>query len=125
MYFLTFHIMQATLSQYHLDQVSNHINQTSLVEFLFTVSRDICHEYIEGAEPGTKIYQWIVFPHFCYIDTESLIEAKIPVINSDYGCWVGVTSCGSNYDAYFYPKLIQALWGVECCFEDIIKLRCG
>ncbi len=115
--------MQDSLSRHHLDYVSQHLNQTFLVEFLFTIPDGISFEDIEGAESDTEIYQWLVFPRFSSIDLDHLITANIPVVDSDYGCWVGITSFGSHYDLYVYPELIKALFGIECSYKDIEKLR--
>lgn len=111
------------LSRHHLNYVSQHFNQTRLVELLCTIPEGLCYEDIEGFELEREIYQWLVFPRFDGIDLERLIATNIPVIDSDYGCWIGITSFGSHYDLYVYPELIEALFGVKCDHEDIHKLR--
>ena len=124
MYFLIFHIMQTTLSWLHLDYVSCHIDQTPLVEFLLTIPEGICFEDIEGLASDSEIFQWLIFPNFCSSDRNRLIKAQIPVLDSKYGRWIGITSFGSDYDLYVYPELIQALFDIECSYNEITNLRC-
>lgn len=115
--------MSAKLTRFHLDYVSHHLNQTLLVEFLLAVPEAIYPEDLEGSEPETEIYQWLAFPNFRGYDLERLTEAKIPVIDSEYGAWVGITSFGSHYDLYVYPELILALFDIDCSYGDIEQIR--
>ena len=47
------------------------------------------------------------------MDYERLSSAHIPLIDSEYETWVGITSFGSHYDLYVYPELINALFGLD------------
>lgn len=113
----------------HLDYVSHHVNQTHLVNDLLGKGI-LLYEDVEGLHPNEygeypEIFQWLVFPHFYETDYERLSKAGIPVLDSDYGSWVGLTSCGSPYDLYVYPELIGALFSVKCSYEDVERCRRG
>ncbi len=97
--------------------ISGHINQTMLVNELFD-KQVIDMSDIEGREEDpdgdpVDIYQWLVFPSFCYLDYEKLISANIPVLDTELETWVGITSFGSPYELYVYPSLLQALFGED------------
>lgn len=63
-------------------------------------------------EYRSEIFQWLAFPErvFCGLDYDDLIKANIPVLDTDYGTWVGLTSFGSPYEVYVYPQLIEAVF---------------
>jgi hypothetical protein len=52
-----------------------------------------------------------------------LSSAHIPVIDSEYGTWVGITSYGSPYDLYVYPELINAIFELDISYKDINRLN--
>lgn len=117
------------VQQWHLDRVSHHINQTMLVNHLLSVEPDLWDD-ISGwndDEYGNRpeIFQWLAFPDraFCGLDYDDLIAAEIPVLDTDYGTWVGITSFGSPYEVYVYPQLIQAVFHVKCDYEALSGLR--
>ncbi|HMU87068.1 MAG TPA: hypothetical protein PKC11_05500 [Agitococcus sp.] len=51
-----------------------------------------------------------------------MITAGIPVLTTDYGSWVGITSYGSPYILYVYPELINALFDLNITYKDIERL---
>jgi hypothetical protein len=56
------------------------------------------------------------------LDYDRLKVEKIPVLNTEYGVWVGITSFGSHYDLYVYPELINALFDLDIAYDDIRRL---
>lgn len=78
-------------------------------------------ENADGYRP--EIFQWLAFAGLAWMDYEDLIAAEIPVLDTEYGTWVGITSWGSPYEVYVYPQLIEALFGVRCRAEDIEAFR--
>ena len=82
--------------QRHLDYVSSHIDQTYLVESLLSSGQvgwdSILGWEADGNGDKPEIFQWKVFTNFWTVDHERLIRAKIPVLESNYGTWVGITS---------------------------------
>jgi hypothetical protein len=84
---------------------------------------DILGMYNEETEEYTEVFQWLVFNNFYWDDYEKLIKAGIPVIQSDYETWVGITSFWSHYDLYVYPQLINALFDTDISYEDIQSMN--
>lgn len=84
---------------------------------------DISWIYNETTGEYTEVFQWLAFNNFSEWDYESLIENNIPVIQSELGNWVGITSFGSHYDLYVYPELIQAIFGVRVSYDDFQNMR--
>ena len=115
------------LTHFHYDYVSSHINQTMLVERLIEqgiVSYDeITNIYDSETDESREVFQWLAFPNFWKTDYEYLISAHIPVIDSEYGAWVGITSYGSPYDLYVYPELINAIFELDISYKDINRLK--
>ncbi|GAB0174562.1 MAG: hypothetical protein HHAS10_04410 [Candidatus Altimarinota bacterium] len=118
--------MKASSPQYlsnYYKYVRSHINQTMLVEELLKKSiisyDDIEGIYDEETEEYREVYQWLIFNNFDSRDYEKLIANNIPVIQSDYETWVGITSFGSHYNLYVYPELINALFDLNISYEDI------
>ena len=108
-------IMVNTIHEQRLDYVSSHVDQTHLVESLFQ-KQLIDFEDIHGWETWENetrpdIFQWKLFTNFWTCDYERLIKAKIPVLETTFGTWVGITSFGTPYSEYVYPELINALFG--------------
>jgi len=107
--------MVKTIYEQRLDYVSSHVDQTFLVEDL--LRKELVHyEDIYGwvdneAGERPQIFQWKVFTNFWACDFERLIRANIPVLETRFGTWVGITSYGSPYNLYVYPELIRALFG--------------
>ncbi|EKD44515.1 MAG: hypothetical protein ACD_71C00114G0013 [uncultured bacterium (gcode 4)] len=116
-----------TLSKFHYDYVSKHINQTMLINDLlknnFLDYSDLQWAYDSETDEYINIYQFVLFSNFYGSDFEKLIEAKIPVLDTEYGTWVWITSYGSHYDLYVYPQLINALFDTDIRYEDIEKLK--
>lgn len=119
-------LSHSLLRQYY-KFVRSHINQTILVEKLLEkeiISHDdISWIYNETTEEYTEVFQWLVFNNFSELDYAKLVENNIPVIQSEYGNWVGITSFGSHYDLYVYPELIQAIFGLDVSHDDIQDFR--
>lgn len=122
--------MKALESQnlvHYYKYVSVHINQTMLVDSLLKNEiisyDDILGMYNEETEEYTEVFQWLVFNNFYWDDYEKLIKAGIPVIQSDYETWVGITSFWSHYDLYVYPQLINALFDTDISYEDIQSMN--
>lgn len=116
-----------TLSKFHYDYVSKHVNQTMLVNDLlknnFLDYSDIQWGYDEETEEYTDVFQWLIFPNFYGYDYKKLVEAKVPVLETDYNTWVGITSFWSHYDLYVYPELINVIFDTNIRYEDIEKLK--
>lgn len=114
-----------TFTSNHYNYVSEHINQTMLVHDLlqkwFLDYSDLQWAYDSETDEYIDIYQWVIFPNFYWSDFEKLIEAKIPVLDTEYGTWVGITSYGSHYDLYVYPELINAIFDLKITYEDITR----
>lgn len=122
--------MKALESQYlvhYYKYISVHINQTMLVDSLLKsniISYDEIHGiYNEETEEYTEVFQWLVFNNFSNTDYEKLIQSGIPVIQSEYETWVGITSFWSHYDLYIYPELINALFDTNISYEDIESIK--
>ena len=122
--------MKASSSQYlsnYYKYVSSHINQTMLVEELLKKSiisyDDIEWIYNEETEEYKEVYQWLIFNNFDSRDYEKLIANNIPVIQSDYETWVGITSFWSHYNLYVYPELINVLFDLNISYEDIENMQ--
>jgi len=94
-----------------------------LVDALLTTGlldySEISNAFDPETEEYREIYQWLVFPNFGYGDFEKLSTAGIPVLTSEYGTWVGITSFGSHYDLYVYPELINALFDMDIGYVDV------
>ena len=109
-----------------IEFVTHHLNQTHLVDTLLKKGMvEFCD--ISGYEDDESgcypdIYQWLVFPKLWSDHYVQLEEAKIPVIDTDYGTWVGITSFGSHYDLYVYPSLIHAIFW-EKAWREFIDFR--
>ena len=84
---------------------------------------DITDLYDSETDEYREVFQWVVFPNFWQMDYERLSSAHIPVIDSEYETWVGITSFGSHYDLYVYPELINALFGLDINYKDIERLK--
>ncbi len=114
------------LSHYY-KYVSSHINQTMLVDELLKKSiisyDEIEWIYNEEAEEYREVYQWLIFNNFDSQDYAKLIAHNIPVIQSDYEIWVGITSFWSHYDLYVYPELINALFDLDISYENIQNIQ--
>ena len=114
-------------TRHHYAYVSSHVNQTYLVEAMFQLGlldpSEIEGNYDPEADEYTDIYQWLAFPNFWGADYDCLVEAGIPVLDTDYGTWVGITSFGSPYDLYVYPSLINALFDLDIAYEDIERVK--
>lgn len=87
----------------------------------------LSYDDIRGdADPETgerfEIFQWLAFPRFYGDDLNRLVKAGIPVLESEYGDWVGITSFGSHYDLYVYPSLINAIFDMDISYDDIREL---
>ncbi len=121
--------MASQITSFHLDHVSTHLNQTYLVCELLERSIISYDDIYNISDPETdesqEVYQWLVFPKFMQSDYERLIDAKIPVIDSELGAWVGITSYGSPYALYVYPELINVLFDKSISYRDLEMLsRC-
>ena len=114
------------LTHFHYDYVSSHINQTMLVEYLLTYGivsfDDIANFYDCSIDQYRKIFQFLAFSNFWQSDYDRLKAANIPVLDTEYGVWVGITSFGSHYDLYVYPELINALFDLDITYGDIRRL---
>lgn len=106
--------------------VSDHINQTMLVEDLlknWALSYDdIQWSYDSETDEYVDIYQWLIFPRFCRADYDKLVEAHNPILDSENETWVWITSFWSHYNLYVYPQLINILFGTNISYEDIEKI---
>lgn len=121
--------MASQITTFHLNYVSSHINQTSLVYDLLEraiFSYDDIENFFDPETDATQeVFQWLTFPNFWEIDYERLVSAKIPVLDTEYGIWVGITSYGSPYSLYVYPELINALFDLSISYKDIYRIsRC-
>lgn len=121
--------MASQITAFHLDHVSSHLNQTHLVCELLERSiisyDDVYNMYDPETDQSQEVFQWLAFPEFTQCDYARLIDAKIPVIDSDFGAWIGITSYGSPYTLYVYPELINALFGKRITYQDVESLlRC-
>lgn len=118
--------MTRWFTPFHLNYVRSHINQTSLVDDLLKRAifsyDDIENCFDPETEESTEIFQWLTFQSFWESDYERLITAGIPVLTTDYGSWVGITSYGSPYILYVYPELINALFDLNITYKDIERL---
>lgn len=118
--------MTRWFAPFHLNYVRSHINQTSLVDDLLKRAifsyDDIENCFDPETEESTEIFQWLTFQNFWESDYERLITAGIPVLTTDYGSWVGITSYGSPYILYVYPELINALFDLNISYKDIERL---
>lgn len=114
------------LSHYY-KYVSSHINQTMLVDELLKKYiipyDDIQWIYNEETEEYTEVYQWLIFNNFDSQDYSKLIANNIPVIQSEYETWVGITSFWSHYDLYVYPQIINVLFDTDISYEDIENMQ--
>jgi hypothetical protein len=121
--------MASQITSFHLNHVSAHLNQTYLVGELLERSiisyDDIYNIYDPETDESQEVFQWLVFPKFMQSDYERLIAAKVPVIDSELGTWVGITSYGSPYSLYVYPELINVLFDTDITYRDLEQLsRC-
>lgn len=129
-YYLSLPFME-TLSTFQIknyyNYVSNHINQTCLVNDLlkkwWLTYDDIRGNYISENDEYVEIYQWLVFKNFWQKDYELLVSAHNPILDSENETWVGITSFGSHYDIYVYPELINILFWVNITYEDIERMK--
>lgn len=116
--------------------VTNHFEQTSLVNRLFDdwiISHSFIEYHITGLteeeeesgewENSIDIYEWLVFPELIESDYEKLIQAWIPVLKTDYGNWVATTSYGCHYDMFIHPELIKALFDIETDYFEIAEMK--
>jgi len=114
------------LTRFHYDHVSSHINQTMLVDYLLTQGivsyDDIANLYDSTTDQYREVFQWLAFSNFWQADYDCLKAQNIPVLNTEYGVWVGITSFGSHYHLYVYPELINALFNPDITYEDILQL---
>lgn len=103
--------MDNTYPAHQRRHVSSWINQTYLVEQLLR-NQSIPWDDLrwENPDESAHIYQWLAFNHFSICDYDRLVEAGIPVLQTELGEWVGITSFGSPYELYVYPELIEALF---------------
>lgn len=122
----SFYIPTITELRSYYKYVSDHINQTMLVEdFLkkWALSYgDIQWSYNSETDEFVDVYQWLVFPRFCRCDYAKLVEARNPILDSENETWVGITSYGSHYDLYVYPQLINIIFNTNISYEDIQKI---
>lgn len=118
--------------------VDNNFDQTELVSNLLSewfidfwlieyhiVNLTEEEEETEDWESTIDIYGWWVFPELIDSDYQKLIEAWIPVLRTDYGNWVAVTSYGSHYDMDFYPQLIKVLFDIDTDNKEIYHMKRG
>lgn len=114
------------LTRFHYDHVSSHINQTMLVDCLLAQGivdyDDIANLYDSTSGECREVFQWLAFNNFWLADYGRLKVANIPVLDTELGVWVGITSFGSHYDLYVYPELINALFDLDIIYEDILRL---
>ena len=82
---------------------------------------DIANLYDSTTDECHEIFQWLAFSNFWQADYDRLKAAKIPVLDTEYGVWVGITSFGSHYDLYVYPELINALFDLDINYDDILR----
>lgn len=112
---------------FHYKHVNSHVNQTMLVEKLLKSEiisyDDISWIYNEITDEYTEVFQWLVFNNFTEGDYVKLAKHNIPIIQSDYEWWVGITSFWSHYDLYVYPEIINALFGTNITYKDIEDLH--
>ena len=111
----------------HVRAVSTHRPQTLLVEELFRTGFLDRDDVRNSNDPETgdpvAIYEWHVFPDLVGSDYDSMEEAGIPLLRSEYGTWVGFDSFGSPYDMYVRPQLIKAIFGIDADYADIQRIR--
>lgn len=112
------------------DFINANINEDEIVQKLIndgTLTNDDIQGYIEDPETGVypDIYQWLKFTKFTDSEYQKLITNNIPVINSEYGSWVGITSYGMSYDDQVYPELIQAIYNIKVSGNDIFLMKRG
>lgn len=85
-----------SLLQFHYKHVNSHVNQTMLVEKLLKSEiisyDDISGIYNEITDEYTEVFQWLVFNNFTEGDYVKLAKHNIPMIQSEYEWWVGITS---------------------------------
>ncbi len=114
------------LTRFHYDHVSSHINQTMLVDYLLVQGivsyDDIANLYDHTTDQCLEVFQWLAFSNFWQWDYDRLKAANIPVLDAEYGVWVGITSFGSHYDLYVYPELINALFDLDITYANILRL---
>ena len=88
--------MATSQADFQLEYVSEHIDQTRLVNELLHDGtfgyEEIFGWHADENECYPEIYQWKVFPHFGRTDYDRLVDAKIPVLENNLGTWVGLTS---------------------------------
>ena len=122
----SFYIPTITELKSYYKYVSDHINQTMLVEDLlkkWALSYDdIQWSYNSETDEFVDVYQWLVFPRFCRYNYDKLVEAHNPILDSENETWVGITSYGSHYDLYVYPQLINIIFNTNISYEDIQKI---
>ncbi len=122
----SFYIPTITELKSYYKYVSDHINQTMLVEDLlkkWALSYDdIQWSYDSEKDEYIDIYQWLVFPRFCRYNYDKLVEAHNPILDSENETWVGITSYGSHYDLYVYPQLINIIFNTNISYEDMQKI---
>lgn len=122
----SFYIPTITELKSFYKYVSDHINQTMLVEDLlkkWALSyNDIQWSYDSETDEYVDIYQWLVFPRFSRYDYDKLVEARNPILDDENETWVGITSYGSHYDLYVYPQLINIIFNTNISYEDIQKI---
>ncbi|MBP9779218.1 hypothetical protein KBD33_01175 [Candidatus Gracilibacteria bacterium] len=122
----SFYIPTITELKSYYKYVSDHINQTMLVEDLLKKGA-LSYDDIQGSYDSEKdeyidIYQWLVFPRFCRYNYDKLVEAHNPILDSENETWVGITSYGSHYDLYVYPQLINIIFNTNISYEDMQKI---
>lgn len=69
------------------------------------------------------IYQWIVMPELWECDFIKLLRGWIPVLRTDCGDWIGITSYWNHYDIQVYPELIKALFNIDTDYQGIRDMK--
>ncbi len=128
--------------------VDDNFDQTNLVEMLFDEcvftrwmiqyiheedlidedEEDLKNElYLEDFKSSNlpDIYQWVVMPKLWECDFIKLLRGWIPVLRTDCGDWIGITSYGSHYDIQIYLKLIKALFNIDTDYQGIRAMKKG
>jgi hypothetical protein len=72
---------------------------------------DMISTYVEDKKEPCEVYAW----YYCLDDyiVDKCKETGIPVLENEYGAWIGRTDWGSSWDLYFLPALYIAVWGEE------------
>ena len=102
--------------------IDDNFNQSDLVEHLLS-EWVFTSDDIQGISEDQYIHKRFVFTRFIDEDYKKLVEAGIPILQTEYQTWVWITSTGIALEDHFYPKLVKVLYGVDATPNDIRQAK--